>query len=135
MNEFPITSIFSAFFALALIPMTLQVGLTRIKTGVFFGDGGNALLARRRAAQSNFIQYAPFALFLLFLCEVQNASPIWLLAIGGALLVGRSIHAWCFLASNGMGLARGAGMIFTFLSFLIAAIWLLVANVVSVLHG
>lgn len=133
MNQIPITSLISALFALLFIPLTLQVGLARIKTGIFFGDGGNPVLARRRAAQSNFVQYAPFALFLLLLCELQHAPLVWLLAIGGTITVGRVAHAWCLLTSDGMGNLRAGGMICTFLSFLISAIWLLKENAGTVI--
>lgn len=135
MSEIPVTSLFSALFALALLPLTVQVGLARLKTGIFFGDGGNALLARRRAAQGNFVQYVPFALFMLLLCEMEQVSQPWLLAIGGTLLFGRSLHAWCLLASDGTGNARAAGMLFTFLSFVISAIWLLVGTLERALYG
>lgn len=135
MSESVITSSFAAVFALVLIPLTIQVGLTRIKTGVFFGDGGNAQLARRRAAQSNFVQYVPFALFMVLLCELNQVADFWLLAIGGALLVGRSLHAYSMLATDGVGNTRAAGMLFTFLSFLISAISLLVATVGGAANG
>jgi uncharacterized membrane protein YecN with MAPEG domain len=128
-NEFPVTSILSGLFTLALIPLTIQVGLMRVRAGIFFGNGGDTVLARRRAAQSNFVQYVPFALFLLFLCEMQGASLRWLLAISATLALGRALHAWCFLASDGLGDTRAAGMAFTFLSFAIAAGWLLAENV------
>lgn len=129
MLDISITSLFSALFALALIPLTIQVGLLRLKTEIFYGDGSNSHLARRRAAQSNFVQYVPFALFLLLLCEMSEVPRPWLLAIGGTLLLGRSLHAWCLLTSDGLGNARAAGMLLTFSSFLISAGWLIVRHV------
>lgn len=121
----PITSLFTAIFAIILIPLSLQVGLKRISTKISFGDEGDIDLKRRRAAQSNYVQYVPITLFLLALCELAGASANVLYGIGGLLFVGRALHAWCLLATPGMGWTRAAGMILTFTSILFASLYLL----------
>ena len=120
-----ITSLFAAVFAIILVPLSVQVGLKRISTKINFGDEGDADLKRRRAAQSNYVQYVPITLLLLALCELAGASETVLYSIGGLLLVGRTLHAWCLLATPGVGLSRAAGMILTFTSILFAAGYLL----------
>ncbi len=128
MLDIAITSLFSTLFALTLLPLTIQVGLLRLKTEIYFGDGADMQLARRRAAQSNFVQYVPFALFLLLLCELSEVPPVWLIAIGSSLLLGRTLHAWCLLTSEGLGNARAVGMFLTLASFLMSAAWLLIVH-------
>lgn len=128
MLDIAITSLFSTLFALALLPLTIQVGLLRLKTEIYYGNGADMQLARRRAAQSNFVQYVPFALFLLLLCELSKIPPLWLIVIGSTLLLGRTLHAWCLLTSEGLGNARALGMFLTFASFLISAAWLLIVH-------
>ncbi|WCL55801.1 MAPEG family protein [Gimibacter soli] len=117
MTQLTITAAIASILALSLIPLSIQVGVKRLQTGIFFGEAGNSDLARRRAAQSNYVQYVPFFITLLAICELAGAAT-WLIASAGASMVlGRSLHAWCLLATNGTGNARAAGMILTFTSF------------------
>ena len=44
-------------------------------------------------AQGNFAEYAPLALILMALAEIQGLAPILLHALGIALLAGRILHA------------------------------------------
>ena len=121
----PITSAVAAIFAILLVPLSMQVGLKRMSSGINFGDEGDVDLKRRRAAQSNFVQYVPTGVILLALCELAGASEIGLYLIAGSLVLGRTLHAWCLLATDGVGMARAAGMLLTFASFLGGAGYLL----------
>tara|TARA_R110002096_G_scaffold6587_5_gene30140 strand:+ start:1358 stop:1762 length:405 start_codon:yes stop_codon:yes gene_type:complete len=124
MIELPITTAAAAIFVLALIALTLQVGIKRIQTQVFFGDGGNIDLARRRTAQINFLEHVPIFLIALALCEASG-GPEWLvLGAAGSMLAGRTSHALCMLFTNGLGNARAAGMILTFIAHLMTGIYL-----------
>ena len=117
----PITAAFASIFSIALVPLTLQVGLKRISTGVFFGDGGDLSLARRRAAQSNYLEHVPLFVLTLALCEMNGASQALLIGMGGAMLLGRASHAFSMLATTGTGNSRAVGMILTFAAHLVAA--------------
>lgn len=122
--ELPITAAFASIFLIALIPITIQVGLKRIDTKIYFGDGGNLDLARRRAAQSNFLDHVPLFMIALTVCELIGAPYIVLMASGCSMLAGRTFHAFCMLFTAGNGNSRAAGMILTFVAHLIAGLYL-----------
>lgn len=119
MTELPITTAAAALFVLALIPLTLQAGIKRIQTKVFFGDGGNIDLARRRSAQMNFLEHVPIFLIALALSE-SAGGPDWLvLGAAASMLVGRTAHALCMMFTNGLGNTRAVGMVLTLLAHLL----------------
>lgn len=124
MQNLGVTAFFAGVFLLALIPLTVQVGVKRIETAIFFGDGGNAALARRRAAHSNFVEHVPLFLIGLALAQVSGA-PVWLaVGAGTAMLVGRATHAVCLLFTDGTGNARAVSMILTLVAHLTIALYL-----------
>lgn len=118
MVELPVSAAFAAVFTFMLLPLTLQAGLKRIETKIFFGDGGNLALAQRRAAQSNFLDHVPLFMVSLVLCELLGA-PSWLsIGAGSVMFLGRCIHAYCMLFTGGVGYSRPTGMLLTFAAHL-----------------
>ena len=120
MISLPITYTIAAALAALMFPLTLGVSLRRAGlgkemgdlAGVAFGDAGDDVLRRRIRAFGNFIEYAPFCLILLALFESAGASPNWVWAIGGLLVLGRITHALGMLYSNSPA-PRAAGMFMT----------------------
>lgn len=120
----PITSLFAAAFAVALVALSIPVTLRRVKVGVLVGDSTDEPLRQRIRAQGNFIEYVPLALIALGLVEA-HAAPAWMvLAIGGALACGRLLHAIGML--RGSAPLRGFGMILTYLALVSAAVRLVI---------
>lgn len=121
------TLFFAACCALLQVLLTVLVIIRRVQTGVSFLDGGDDQLLRRIRAHGNFAETAPMALLLLGLLELQGLPSSWLIALGVALLLGRSLHALSLLTHNA-GWSRTAGMVMTIsvLSFeAVCAAWLL----------
>lgn len=124
MTDIGISAFFAAIFLVALVPLTVQVGIKRLQTGIFFGDGGDPALARRRAAQSNYLDHVPIFLMSLVLSEIAGA-PHWLLVgAGSTMALGRLLHACTLLFTAGTGNGRAIGMIMTFLAHLALAFYL-----------
>ncbi|KLN53127.1 MAPEG family protein [Variovorax paradoxus] len=120
----PVTSLFAAAFAVALVALSVPVTLRRVKVGVLMGEGTDEPLRRRIRAQGNFVEYVPLALIALGLVEAQ-AAPAWmLLAMGGVLGFGRLLHA--IGMARDVAALRGFGMILTYLALVSAAARLLV---------
>jgi uncharacterized protein len=118
MVELPVSAAFAAIFTIVLVPLTIQAGLKRLETKIFFGDGGNLALAQRRAAQSNFLDHVPLFMVSLVLCELLGA-PSWLcIGAGSVMFLGRGVHAYCMLFTSGVGNSRAAGMLLTFAAHL-----------------
>lgn len=120
MTVLPITSLFAAVFAVALVALSLPVSLRRIKVGVSVGDSADEPLRQRIRAQGNFTEYVPLGVIALGLVEA-HATPAWIVvSIGGALAFGRVLHATGMLRASAP--LRGFGMIFTYLALLAAAL-------------
>lgn len=123
-----ITSLYAALFAVILLPITIRVGLRRIATETWFLDGGDEILLKRIRSQANFLEYVPFALFLMALVEIGGASATYLHAIGGILLISRVMH-YITLNTNPIAMTRPISMAGTFAVFIMCAGWLLNAQI------
>ncbi|MDH6268153.1 putative membrane protein YecN with MAPEG domain [Rhizobium sp. SG_E_25_P2] len=119
MIHVPITSLFAAAFAVALVMLSIPVTLRRIKVGDLVGDSRDEKLQHRIRAQGNFIEYVPLGVITLGLVEAQGAAAWLVFAIGGTLGLGRLLHAVGMLRANAP--LRGFGMIFTYLALIAAA--------------
>ncbi len=119
MMSLPITSIFAAVFAVALVGLSGWVSLRRAAVKATIGDAGDGILRNRIRAQGNFIEYVPLALVCLALVEGGGASAGTMWMLGGALVVGRTLHA-TGMFGNSIPL-RVMGMVLTYATLLSAA--------------
>lgn len=92
MEIISITPIYVALIALWMVVLSVRIAQTRRKYGVSLGDGGHEELNVRVRGFGNLIEYAPIALLILLLLELQSVSALWLHIYGGILLVLRIIH-------------------------------------------
>ena len=117
-----ITPIYAIALTVLLIVLSVRVLRYRRANRVALGDAGDAGLLSRIRAQGNLTEYAPIALMLLLLAEMQGTPALWLHLCGITLLTGRVLH--------GVGLSwfprrfvlRVAGMVLTFLALGLGAI-------------
>ena len=124
-----ITPIYAGLLALLFIMLSAYVIGQRRAAGIGLGDGGDATLLRRQRVHGNFSEYAPFALLLMTLAELQQA-PAWQLhAIGVMLIAGRAAHAYGLNRSSGGSIGRVGGMALTLTALAAGA----VANLVLAL--
>lgn len=102
--------------------LSTRVALVRRATQTAHGDGGDALLARRIRAHSNFVEYTPFILLLVLGIELSGKGGWALLAVASVYLLARIAHA---LGMDGDGVPRGRsiGAGVTFLTLLGLAAW------------
>lgn len=114
---FPITAVFIAALGIIQIPITVAVGLLRVKTGIQFMDGGNQTLLRLMRAQANFSETVPITLLVMAAAEYTGTSATLLWAGGLSLLLGRIVHYFT-VAKYGWGNGRAAGMLLTFAALL-----------------
>lgn len=121
-----VTPVYIAVLGLLFIVFTMRAGLYRAKTKIFIGTDDDPEMLRRVRGQANFIETVPMALFLLITMEVLGASSLWLHALGGALVLGRTAH-YLGLTKLGPPLFRIVGMSATLLVVLISSVWILIA--------
>lgn len=88
--------------------------------GVGVGTGDNLTLERAIRAHSNFTEYVPISLLLLYFIEAGGGSIIVLNSLFVALLLGRIIHAYGVSQVNENYKFRVFGMFLT-LGVLISA--------------
>jgi uncharacterized membrane protein YecN with MAPEG domain len=119
---FIVTPLYAGLLGLLLVALSLNASRARMAQGVSVGDGGNTLVMKAMRTQANFVEYAPMAVLLLALLEVQGA-PHWALhALGAALFIGRILHAYGFGRTPQIVLLRRIGIVLTFLMLTLTAL-------------
>lgn len=124
-----ITPIYAALLAFLYIWLSFKVISQRRSDRISYGDGGNTNMLKVMRTHSNFVEYAPFALLLIAMVELQGAGGLLLNLLGLCLLTGRVLHAYGFGRSPQIVILRQIGMVLTFAAILVAAI----ANLVMAL--
>lgn len=95
----------------------IQVGLMflvikmRGDTGVFIGSGGNQALEQRIRAHGNFIENVPAFLVCLMLIELVVGSTIFVVVLGGVVLIARFAHTIALSANSGVTAGRLVGTV------------------------
>ncbi|WP_298821010.1 MAPEG family protein [uncultured Roseibium sp.] len=117
-STFPVTLVFIALLALVQIPMTVAVGLRRLKTETHFLDGGDEMLLKRMRAHGNFTETVPIVLLAMAAAEYSGAPVALLWAGGCSLLLGRLVH-YGTLVNSGIGNGRAIGMLLTLTPMLV----------------
>ncbi len=108
-----------------LVALTLGIGMTRRKTHISLGSGGDEHFARQRRAHGNGVEQIPLALILLALAEMQGAPYVLLWACVILLTLGRFGHAVHFWFKNIPWQMRLYGVILTSAAQIILIFWLL----------
>lgn len=108
-----------------LLVLSVRVVRLRRRHQVALGDGGVAELAHAVRAFGNATEYVPAALVGLALLAIVGA-PAWLVHVSGAvLLFGRIAHAVGLSRSGGASLPRAAGVLATWIAYLVVGVALL----------
>lgn len=74
--------------------LSLRVATLRSSENIWFGDGGHPKLTARMRAHSNFAEYVPIVLILIFLVEATRGTQLWLAIVAGLFILGRICHAF-----------------------------------------
>src|SRR5215470_9848853 len=89
-----VTPFYAALFGLMFVGLSFRTLRIRKRLRIPIGDGGQPLLHRAMRVHSNFAEYVPVALLLIYFLEVETRS-VWsphVLCL--ALLIGRISHAY-----------------------------------------
>jgi uncharacterized membrane protein YecN with MAPEG domain len=118
-----VTPLYAAFLGLLLLVLAWNVVKQRRIHQVGLGDGGIPALSRAIRVHANFVEYVPLTLVLVLLVELQlQGAHLWVAhALGGALLLGRVLHAIGLSGSAGTSFGRMWGTLLTWLALLAAA--------------
>ena len=116
-----VTPIYAGLIAVLFVALSVRVIAARRSARVALGDGGDTALLRRQRVHANCAEYAPLALVLMTLAELQSAPALVLHAIGLMLLIGRTLHAVGMSQEHEPLAFRVTGMALTFAAILSAA--------------
>ena len=129
-----ITALYAGFAALFLLYLSIRVIRLRRTRKVSIGHQGDAEIERAMRVQSNFVEYTPIALILLYLIEAGVAPGLVVHALGAGFLVARVLHFNGFRSPEAPAFGRVYGMMGTFL-FLAAMAAIAIAQAVMQMIG
>ena len=113
----PVTLCTAAAAAILTIWMMARTGKLRGQTKVMHGDGGDPALIRRMRAQLNFVESAPFVLFLIAMIEISGKGGQWLAFVAAVYILGRVAHTMGMDAET-VSKPRMVGVMVTMLTLL-----------------
>lgn len=115
-----VTPIYAGLIALLFVVLSVRVIGTRRATRIPIGDGADTALLRRMRVHANCAEYAPIALLLMLLAELQGTPLAIVHGLGTGLVAGRIIHAVGVSRSPERFALRVTGMALT-LTVIVAA--------------
>ena len=122
------TPIYAAILGLGFVGLSFLTLRLRRQNKIALGDGGNPQLLRAIRVHSNFAEYVPIALILIYMTE-SIGPPIYLIHfLGISLLIGRLSHAWGVSQENEDFKFRVFGMIVTFNAIIVSSLYILVSH-------
>lgn len=123
-----ITPFYAAVLALIYTFLSVRTLRLRRMKRIIVGDGDDMVLTRAVRAHSNFAEYTPIAILLIYFLEVQSQGTVIVHALGCVLILGRVIHAWGISQTNENIRFRVAGMALTLACIISASLRLLISS-------
>jgi uncharacterized protein len=120
-----IVPLYAALLAILFVTLSIRTLSLRRSLGIGLGDAGNEQMLRAMRVHSNFAEYVPLSLILLYLVEGQGAYPVFLHGLGLCLLIGRLSHAFGVSQKKENFRFRVVGMALTFTTLLASSAYLL----------
>ncbi|MEM7405240.1 MAG: MAPEG family protein [Pseudomonadota bacterium] len=117
----PVTPMYAAALGLVFFALSVRTILARRRLKVAVGDGQDPAMLRAMRVHSNFAEYVPITLLLMFFAEQLGTDTWQIHALGTALLAGRLIHAIGVSRANEDYRLRVTGMALTFTALLSSA--------------
>lgn len=120
MDKFEAAGLYSGFGLLLLLLLGISVIRRRQSQQISLGDGEDTQMQRRVRAHGNAAEWLTPGLIGLWGMALLPAAPLWLLHIGGGVLMtGRALHGLGLSTSSGPSLPRVLGMVLTLTAYLV----------------
>lgn len=123
----PVTPLYAALLGIILFTLSIRTIRVRRKLQIAIGHADDALMERAMRVHANFCEYVPISLLLIYLLEVMLGTSYWIHVLGGALLLGRLLHAYGVSRPREDFRFRVTGMALTFTVILSSAFRILLA--------
>ena len=127
-----ITPLYASLLAFLFVSLSVRTLLLRRKLKIGIGDGSNQTMLRAMRVHSNFSEYAPFTLLLIFMLELSQANIYLVHFLCSILLIGRCSHAYGVSKVNENYFYRVFGMAMTFTSLSISALSCVLYSIKSI---
>jgi uncharacterized membrane protein YecN with MAPEG domain len=108
-----------------LLVLSVLVVRQRRKHGVVLGDADIPELARAVRAFGNATEYVPGGLIAIAVLAMAGAPPMVVHTVGLTLFLGRLTHAVGLSRSGGSSILRSAGVIATWLAYIVGGVALI----------
>ena len=118
-------ALWSGLLILLLVILSVRVVLARRKNRVVLGDGGNTDVILAGRVFGNAAEYIPVGIAALAVLTLLGLPAYAIHGVGGALLLGRVLHASGLTAGKPTP-GRLGGMILTYLALITAGAMLVV---------
>ena len=113
-----ITAVYAAGIALLFVALSVRTIFLRSRLKLSIGHGDHPELERAVRAHSNFSEYVPLALLLIYFLETQSNDSNLIHFLCISLVAGRCLHALGVSQTNEKTGLRIAGMAFTFVALI-----------------
>ena len=120
-----IVPLYAAILALLFVGLSVRTVRLRRNLKIAIGDAGDPAMLRAMRVHSNFAEYVPLALLLIYFVEVGAAPGALVHLLGFGLLLGRLSHAYGVSQIKENYRFRVFGMAATFAVIVAAAVYLL----------
>jgi uncharacterized membrane protein YecN with MAPEG domain len=124
-----ITPFYAALLGLGFVTLSILTLRLRRKFKIALGDGGNQQLLRAIRVHSNFSEYVPLALILIYMTESTGAPALLIHFLCISLLMGRFSHAWGVSQDIEDLKFRVFGMTATFNAIITSSIYLIFSHI------
>jgi len=121
----PTVSAYAAVLALLFVALSIRTLRLRRTLRIAIGDAGNQAMLRAMRVHSNFAEYVPLSLILLYFVEANGAPAVLVHGLCLCLIVGRVAHAFGVSQPNENYLFRVTGMALTFTTLIISSAYIL----------
>jgi uncharacterized membrane protein YecN with MAPEG domain len=121
--------LYASLLALLFVALSVRTLRLRRSLKIGLGDAGNAQMLRAMRVHSNFAEYVPLSLILVYLVEAHGASALLVHALGLCLLSGRLSHAYGVSQAKENYIFRVAGMAMTLTVLVLSSAYLMVGYV------
>jgi len=124
----PVAAFYASIFALLFVTLSLRTLRMRRRLKIAIGDAGNQAMLRAMRVHSNFAEYVPLSLLLLYFAETSGANPGFVHLLALCLLAGRLAHAFGVSQVDENYRFRVFGMTMTFATLVLSSAFLLYAS-------
>lgn len=118
MTALSAAALYAGLNILILFVLAVMVSLNRRRAKVSLGIGTDDGLEKAVRAHGNAVEWAAPGLAGLILLALLDTTPLYMHILGVALTLGRGLHAYGIITSDGPNIGRMVGTLLNWLSFL-----------------